>query len=90
MYLVIFDCDGTLIDSQDTIVHGIDVGFAAVGLAPPDRATGSPSPTRWSVSALATFWTNCAAAPANAAAPRRNSTISAACWSGFRHFSLPP
>lgn len=39
MYLVIFDCDGTLIDSQDTIVHGIDVGFAAVGLAPPDRAT---------------------------------------------------
>ncbi len=37
MYLVIFDCDGTLTDSQNTIVHGIGVGFEAVGLKPPSR-----------------------------------------------------
>ncbi|WP_425089995.1 HAD-IA family hydrolase [Stappia sp.] len=40
MYLVIFDCDGTLVDSQDTILHGLTVGFEAVGLTPPDRRTG--------------------------------------------------
>ncbi|MCA1300349.1 HAD-IA family hydrolase [Stappia indica] len=38
MYLVIFDCDGTLIDSQETIVHGLKVGFETVGLEPPDRS----------------------------------------------------
>ncbi|MBS8259994.1 HAD family hydrolase [Roseibium polysiphoniae] len=39
MYLVIFDCDGTLIDSQDTILHGLSVGYEAVGLPMPDRRT---------------------------------------------------
>ncbi|WP_417770360.1 HAD-IA family hydrolase [Stappia sp.] len=33
-----FDCDGTLIDSQETILHGLGVGFAAVGLPAPERA----------------------------------------------------
>lgn len=40
MYLVIFDCDGTLVDSQETILHGLEEGFAAVGLPMPDRRTG--------------------------------------------------
>ncbi len=39
MYLVIFDCDGTLVDSQDTILHGLSVGYEAVGLPMPDRRT---------------------------------------------------
>ncbi|WP_346909675.1 HAD-IA family hydrolase [uncultured Roseibium sp.] len=39
MYLVIFDCDGTLVDSQETILHGLEVGFAAAGLPMPDRRT---------------------------------------------------
>ncbi|MEP3277154.1 MAG: HAD-IA family hydrolase [Stappiaceae bacterium] len=39
MHLVVFDCDGTLIDSQNTIFHGLTVGFEAAGLAPPDRRT---------------------------------------------------
>jgi phosphoglycolate phosphatase len=39
MYLVIFDCDGTLVDSQETILHGLEVGFDAVGLPMPDRRT---------------------------------------------------
>lgn len=38
MYLVIFDCDGTLVDSQNTIVSGLDVAFRAVDLTPPSRA----------------------------------------------------
>ncbi|ADZ70203.1 HAD-IA family hydrolase [Polymorphum gilvum] len=38
MYLVLFDCDGTLVDSQETILRGLEVGFAAVGLAMPERA----------------------------------------------------
>ena len=37
MYLILFDCDGTLVDSQETILHGLEVGFAAVGLAMPGR-----------------------------------------------------
>ncbi|MDD7910649.1 HAD-IA family hydrolase [Pseudovibrio exalbescens] len=39
MYLVVFDCDGTLVDSQHTIIHGLEVGFEAVGLPMPDRHT---------------------------------------------------
>ncbi|MTH97382.1 HAD-IA family hydrolase [Roseibium sp. RKSG952] len=39
MYLVIFDCDGTLVDSQETILHGLEAGFAAAGLSMPDRRT---------------------------------------------------
>ncbi|NVK34377.1 MAG: HAD-IA family hydrolase [Rhodobacteraceae bacterium] len=39
MYLIIFDCDGTLADSQDTIVRGLAAGYAAVGLQMPDRRT---------------------------------------------------
>lgn len=39
MYLVIFDCDGTLVDSQETILHGLSVGFEAVGLPMPDQRT---------------------------------------------------
>ncbi|WP_439530453.1 HAD-IA family hydrolase [Pannonibacter sp.] len=37
MYLILFDCDGTLVDSQETILHGLEVGFAAVGLPMPGR-----------------------------------------------------
>ncbi|WP_269581608.1 HAD-IA family hydrolase [Roseibium sp. Sym1] len=39
MYLILFDVDGTLVDSQNTILHGLQVGFDAVGLAMPDRET---------------------------------------------------
>ncbi|WP_417671533.1 HAD-IA family hydrolase [Roseibium sp.] len=39
MYLVIFDCDGTLADSQNSILHGLSVGYEAVGLPMPDRRT---------------------------------------------------
>lgn len=39
MYLIIFDADGTLVDSQNTIVHGFEVGFEAAGLPLPDRKT---------------------------------------------------
>jgi len=35
--LVIFDVDGTLLDSQDVIVTAMEVAFAAVDLAPPAR-----------------------------------------------------
>lgn len=37
MYLIIFDVDGTLVDSQETILQGLQVGFDAVGLAMPGR-----------------------------------------------------
>lgn len=37
MYLILFDCDGTLVDSQETILHGLEVGFADVGLPMPGR-----------------------------------------------------
>lgn len=33
--LALFDCDGTLVDSQAAIVAAMEAGFAAVGLAPP-------------------------------------------------------
>ncbi|MCC7271315.1 MAG: HAD-IA family hydrolase [Alphaproteobacteria bacterium] len=33
--LVLFDCDGTLVDSQHAIVHAMGEAFAGVGLAPP-------------------------------------------------------
>ncbi|MEP2705868.1 MAG: HAD-IA family hydrolase [Roseibium sp.] len=39
MYLIIFDVDGTLVDSQNTLLHGFQVGFDAVGLPRPDRKT---------------------------------------------------
>jgi len=39
MYLIIFDVDGTLVDSQETIYHGLQVGFERVGLPMPDRKT---------------------------------------------------
>lgn len=35
--LVVFDCDGTLVDSQDAICRSMDAAFAAAGLPPPDR-----------------------------------------------------
>lgn len=38
MHLVLFDVDGTLIDSQHVIVAAMDAAFAAVGLVPPSRA----------------------------------------------------
>lgn len=37
MYLIIFDVDGTLVDSQDTIIHGLEVGFAVADLPMPER-----------------------------------------------------
>jgi len=39
MYLILFDVDGTLVDSQKTILHGLEVGFGAAGLEMPDRET---------------------------------------------------
>jgi len=38
MKLVIFDCDGTLVDSQNAIVASIEGAFTALGLAVPSRA----------------------------------------------------
>ena len=35
--LVIFDCDGTLVDSQHAIVASMTDAFAAEGLTPPSR-----------------------------------------------------
>lgn len=35
--LAIFDCDGTLVDSQADICAAMDAAFAAAGLSPPDR-----------------------------------------------------
>jgi len=35
--LAIFDCDGTLVDSQADICAAMDAAFAAAGLVPPDR-----------------------------------------------------
>lgn len=35
--LAIFDCDGTLVDSQHNIVAAMDGAFVAAGLAPPTR-----------------------------------------------------
>lgn len=42
MKLVIFDCDGTLVDSQHMIVAAMEGAFAAAGLPPPasDRVRG--------------------------------------------------
>lgn len=38
MKLIIFDCDGTLVDSQHAIVAAMNAAFAAEGLWPPTRA----------------------------------------------------
>jgi phosphoglycolate phosphatase-like HAD superfamily hydrolase len=35
--LAIFDCDGTLVDSQADICAAMDAAFEAAGLTPPDR-----------------------------------------------------
>lgn len=37
-YLVIFDCDGTLVDSQHAIVAAMEHAYATLGLACPTRA----------------------------------------------------
>ncbi len=37
MYLVLFDCDGTLVDSQNVIVLAMERAFLSVGLTPPAR-----------------------------------------------------
>jgi phosphoglycolate phosphatase len=39
MKLVIFDVDGTLVDSQDFIVEAQTRAFTALGLVPPPRET---------------------------------------------------
>ncbi|UAK26811.1 HAD-IA family hydrolase [Sphingomonas nostoxanthinifaciens] len=36
--LAVFDCDGTLVDSQATICAAVEKGFAACGIAPPGDA----------------------------------------------------
>lgn len=36
--LVVFDCDGTLVDSQAAICLSMETAFTAAGLPPPDRA----------------------------------------------------
>jgi phosphoglycolate phosphatase len=38
MRLVLFDCDGTLADSQDSIARAMDEAFTAAGRVPPGRA----------------------------------------------------
>lgn len=38
MTLLLFDCDGTIADSQNSIVTAMDRAFAANGLPPPGRA----------------------------------------------------
>ena len=38
MRLVIFDCDGTLVDSQHAIVDSMSLAFSSHGLAVPTRA----------------------------------------------------
>ena len=38
MNLIIFDCDGTIVDSQNAIVMAMDHAFTALGLAAPSRA----------------------------------------------------
>lgn len=38
MKLVIFDCDGTIVDSQHSIVAAMEDAFAAFGVAAPQRA----------------------------------------------------
>jgi phosphoglycolate phosphatase len=35
--LIVFDCDGTLVDSQAAICRSMDTAFAAAGLPAPDR-----------------------------------------------------
>jgi phosphoglycolate phosphatase len=37
MKLVIFDCDGTLVDSQNAICAAMDLAFGGLGLVPPRR-----------------------------------------------------
>ncbi|MEO0665541.1 MAG: HAD hydrolase-like protein, partial [Pseudomonadota bacterium] len=37
MRLVLFDVDGTLVDSQAHIVASMETAFAALGLVPPSR-----------------------------------------------------
>lgn len=37
-HLILFDCDGTLIDSQHDIVTAMDHAFTSQGLTPPSRA----------------------------------------------------
>jgi len=37
--LIIFDCDGTLVDSQHMIVAAMEMAFKSINLAPPDRDT---------------------------------------------------
>ena len=37
--LVIFDMDGTLVDSQHMIVAALETAFGSEGIAPPDRRT---------------------------------------------------
>lgn len=34
-HLVVFDCDGTLVDSQHTIIEAMEAAFAEIGHAPP-------------------------------------------------------
>ncbi|MFK8251446.1 HAD-IA family hydrolase [Ancylobacter terrae] len=38
MKLVLFDCDGTLVDSQHLIVSAMETAFASLSLAPPTRS----------------------------------------------------
>lgn len=38
MKLVVFDCDGTLVDSQHMIVAAMERAFAGFGMSPPGRA----------------------------------------------------
>ncbi len=38
LWLIIFDCDGTLVDSQALIVSAMQAAFIAAGEAPPERS----------------------------------------------------
>jgi phosphoglycolate phosphatase len=37
-FLLLFDCDGTLVDSQHDIVTAMNFAFSNQGLQPPSRA----------------------------------------------------
>jgi len=36
--LALFDCDGTLVDSQDNICRSVEEAFAGAKLVPPERS----------------------------------------------------
>ena len=72
--LAIFDCDGTLVDSQHNICLAMEACFAAAGLAaPPPRADARA----WSASAWSRRCGRCFPTPSRTATPRSPRATSA-------------